>query len=123
MIPNSSTFDQSTICRLLEHDALVQRSRQFFALLDWTALAQRQASRRAPGPCPHPQSAYLKAFLIRVCEEKRYMTRLRTFLVEHPLLVIELGLRLVLDPTHPYGFDVQRTVPSARLPARAIATT
>jgi hypothetical protein len=114
MIPNSSTFDQSTICRLLEHDALVQRYRQFFALLDWSALEQRQASRRAPGPCPHPQSAYLKAFLIRVCEEKRYMTQLRTFLVEHPLLVIELGFRLVLDPTHPYGFDVQRTVPSAR---------
>ena len=42
------------------------------------------------------------------------MTHLRAFLVEHPLLVIELGFHLALDPTHPYGFDVQRTVPSAR---------
>jgi hypothetical protein len=99
---------------LLEHDALVQRYRQFFVLLDWTAVEERQASRHAPGPSPHPESAYLKAFLIRVCEEKRYMTQLRAFLVEHPLLVIELGFHLMLDPSQPYGFDVQRTLPSDR---------
>jgi hypothetical protein len=34
--------------------------------------------------------------------------------VEHPLLVLELGFHLVLDPTAPYGFDVPRTVPSDR---------
>jgi hypothetical protein len=112
MIPNSLLFDQSTIACLLEHDALVQRYRQFFALLDWSALDERDAQRCAPGPRPHPEAAYLKAFLIRICEEKRYMTQLRAFLVEHPLLVLELGFRLVLDPSQPYGFDVQRTVPS-----------
>lgn len=114
MIPDSHMFDQSTLVRLLEHDALVQRYRQFFALLDWSALDEREAKRCAPGPCPHPEAAYLKAFLIRVCEEKRYMTQLRAFLVEHPLLVLELGFHLVLDPSKPYGFDVQRTVPSDR---------
>ena len=114
MIPNSHVFDQFTLARLMDHDALVQRYRQFFALLDWSALDQREAQRCAPGPRPHPEAAYLKAFLIRICEEKRYMTQLRAFLVEHPLLVLELGFRLVLDSTQPYGFDVQRTVPSAR---------
>ena|SRR5579859_7789355 len=114
MIPNSHVFDQSTLARLHEHDALVQRYRQFFALLDWSALDQQQAARHVPGPSPHPESAYVKAFLLKICEEKRYMTQLRTFLVEHPLLVLELGFHLALDPAQPYGFDVQRTVPSDR---------
>jgi hypothetical protein len=114
MIPDSQIFDQPTLARLLAHDALVQRYRQFFALLDWAALEQHQASRCAPGPCPHAETAYLKTFLIRICEEKRYMTHVRTFLVEHPLLVLEVGFHLMLDPTQPYGFDVERTLPSAR---------
>ena len=114
MIPDSQIFDQSILARLLEHDALVQRYRQFFALLDWSTVEERDAGRRAPGPCPHPLRAYLKAFLIRISEGKCFMTQLRSFLVEHPLLVLELGFHLVLDPTQPYGFDVARTLPSAR---------
>lgn len=51
---------------------------------------------------------------IKLSEHQEYITQLRTFLLEHPLLVIELGFRLVLDPTQPYGFDVQRTVPGDR---------
>jgi hypothetical protein len=39
---------------------------------------------------------------------------LRTFLVEHPLLVLELGFHPVPDATAFYGFDVQGTVPTAR---------
>ena len=42
------------------------------------------------------------------------MTQLRSFLLEHPLLIIELGFRLVLDPHQPHGFDVQRTLPKKR---------
>lgn len=114
MIPDSPLLDQSTCARLLDHDALVQRYRQFFALLDWTAVNDHDARRCVPGPCPHPTSAYLKAFLIKVCEEKRYMTQLRTFLLEHPLLVIEMGFHLALASSQPYGFDVSRSVPSAR---------
>lgn len=41
-------------------------------------------------------------------------TRLRRFLMEHPLLVLELGFRPFLDISQPYGFDVQRTVPTDR---------
>lgn len=36
------------------------------------------------------------------------------FLVKHPLLVRELGFRLVVDTTQPYGIDVARSVPSER---------
>lgn len=114
MIPTSQRLDQSTVALLREHDPLVQRYRAFFAELDWTALEQRDAARHQPGPHPHPETAYLKAFLVKICEEKRYMTQLRTFLIEHPLLVLELGFRPLADPTAFYGFDVQRTVPTDR---------
>ncbi len=56
-------------------------------------------------------SAYLKTFLLRINEGLRYTTDLRRFLLEHPLLVIEFGFHLVLDPTQLYGFNVQKTIP------------
>jgi len=36
------------------------------------------------------------------------------FLVEHPLLVLELGFRLHFDVGQPYGFDIERAMPTAR---------
>jgi hypothetical protein len=52
----------------------------------------------------------VKAVLVKLCEQKPSITHLRRFLVEHPLLVLEVGLRPVLDPSKPSGFDVERTV-------------
>jgi hypothetical protein len=42
------------------------------------------------------------------------VTDLRSFLVKHPLLVLSLFFRPVMDPTQPYGFDVEQTVPCDR---------
>jgi len=111
MIPSSDLFDQSTMTALLECDAVVQDSRAFFALLDWRVVEQWQQQRCARGRPGHPVSAYLKAFLIRIREGFLYTTQLRRFLVKHPLLVLDLGFELLLDPSQPYGFDVERTVP------------
>ena len=93
MIPASS----------LSADPVVARWQAFFAPIDWTVLDQERW--RRPGPTPHPPSAYGKALLIKVQERLGSMPRLRQFLVEHPLLVLELGFRPVADPTQPYGFD------------------
>ena len=41
-----------------------------------------------------------------------YTSQLRRFLLKHPLLMIELGFILELDPTARYGFDYNKTVPS-----------
>lgn len=115
MIPSSTLFDQSVLTQLLEHDPVVQEYRAFFSLLDWSLVerweVERKAQLSARGQPAHPLSAYVKAFLIRICEGMIYTTQLRRFLVKHPLLVIELGFRLHLDPTCPYGFDVDQTVP------------
>jgi hypothetical protein len=99
---------------MIEHDALVQRYRTLFALLDWTLVPEPALDPSRPGKRPHPQCAYIKALLLKVEEGLTTCTRLRRFLLEHPLLVLELGFRPVLDVSQPYGFDLQRTVPSAR---------
>ena len=114
MISSSPVLDQQTLDYLRDYDPLVQRYRAFFALFDWGLLPERDSSRAWPGPQPHPLSAYVKALLVKLCEQKPFITQVRRFLVEHPLLVLELGFRPVLDPTEPYGFNVERTVPCDR---------
>jgi hypothetical protein len=114
MIPTSALFDQSTLTLLLTHDPVVQRYRRLFALFDWSVVPPRSANRAWPGPQPHPQTTYIKVLLVKLCEGYSYITQLRRFLVEHPLLVLELGFLPVLDESQPYGFDVARTVPGDR---------
>ncbi len=111
MIPASDLFDQPTMAALLAHDPLIQDYRAFFALLDWSVVKQWETARSPRGRPAHPESAYLKAFLIRIREGMFFTAQLRRFLLRHPLLVIELGFRLVLDPSAPYGFDVEQTLP------------
>lgn len=111
MIPSSSVFDQSTMTQLLIHDPVVADYRALFSLFDWSLVEHWQDRRSSRGRPPHPESAYLKAFLVRINEGLIYTCQLRDFLVKHPLLVIELGFHLELDPTAAYGFDVQETLP------------
>lgn len=114
MIPYSRVFDQHTMMLMLEHDALVQRYRALFALFDWSVVPEPAVDPSRPGKRPHPQRAYIKALLIKVEEGLTTCTRLRRFLIEHPLLVLEVGFRPSLDSSKPYGFDIERTVPTAR---------
>jgi hypothetical protein len=112
MIPSSCVFDQSTLTALLEHDPVVQTYRTFFSLLDWSVVEQWQASRSVYCDTHgHLITAYLKAFLIRIHRGMTYATQLRSFLLTHPLLLIELGFHLHLDPTAAYGFDAEKTLP------------
>ena len=58
----------STMTALLEHDPVVQDYRAFFALLDWSTVEHWQTQRPPRGRPAHPESAYLKAFLVRIRE-------------------------------------------------------
>jgi hypothetical protein len=111
MIPSSVVFDQSTLIHMLEYDPVVQDYHAFFALLEWPLVEQWQAQRSTRGRPPHPESAYLKAFLIRLREGFACTTQLRRFLVKHPLLIFDLGFHLHLDANAPYGFDLEHTLP------------
>jgi hypothetical protein len=96
---------------MLNHDPVVTQYRAFFSLLDWSLVEEFEAHRCGPGRPGHPESAYLKAFLIPQNEGFLYTSQLRRFLLKHPLLVIELGFHLVLDPSAAYGFAVDKTLP------------
>ncbi len=112
MIPASHIFDQSTLAQLLAHDPIVTDYRAFFSALDWSVVEQWEAQQSPRGRPAHPEAAYLKAFLIRIREGLIYTAQLHQFLLAHPLLVLELGFHLVLDFTKPFGFDVEKTLPS-----------
>lgn len=111
MIPASTLVDQSTIAAQIDHDPRLQDYRTFFALLDWSVVEQWEAERSSRGRPPHPMSASLTIFLLRIREGMLSTTHLRRFVLRHPFLVIALGFRLVLDPSHTYGFDVAQTLP------------
>jgi hypothetical protein len=98
--------------RMIDADEVVKGYRAFFSLFDWSLVDQWQARQSSRGRPAHPESASIKAFLIRLQEDKIYTTQLRHFLLKHPLLVLELGFCPVLDPSASYGFDPQKTVPT-----------
>src|SRR5436305_1936184 len=112
IIPYSSQFDQSPLAKLIDADAVVQRYRALFALLDWSAVDPVASS--GPGRPAHPPSAYIKALLVRIGEHLSSTPRWRAYLLDHPLLVLELGFRPHLDLGMPYGFRVATTVPGVR---------
>lgn len=114
MIPSASAFGDETLELALREDPIVQRYRAFFTLLDWSQVPERLEERPWPGSPPHPERAYLKALLVKLVEQKAYITDLREYLVEHPLLVVELGFCPVVDPSQRYGFAVEATVPGDR---------
>src|SRR2546430_10715382 len=113
IIPSSQQFDQPTLGKLIDTDPVVQRYRRLFALFDWTAL-DPPAKPSSPGRPAHPPSAYVKALLVRIGEHLSSTPRWRTYLQDHPLLVLELGFRPHLDLNEPYGFDIAKTVPCVR---------
>lgn len=104
------------------HDPVANEYEAFFALLNFEGVPERDEAHPWPGNPPHPQRAYAKALLVRINEGLKYATRLRNFLVKHPALVLCLGFRPVVDPTKPFGFDVECTVPSARHFRRKLQT-
>jgi hypothetical protein len=114
MITSTVKFDERVVAALMTCDPVVVEYREFFDLLDWSRVPERDEGRPWPGSPPHPQQAYVKALLVKICEKLEYITDLRKFLVKHPLLVLELGFRPVLDPSQPFGFNVERTVPCDR---------
>src|SRR2546430_9248928 len=112
IIPFSPHFDQSILSKLIDADPVVQRYRQLFALFDWSVVDP--VATTGPGRPAHPLSAYVKALLVRIAEHLSSTPRWRAYLLDHPLLVLELGFRPHLDLNEPYGFDIAKTVPCVR---------
>jgi hypothetical protein len=97
---------------IIDSDEVIQGYRALFSLFDWSIVERWETERFGRGSHGHPMSAYIKSFLVRINEGFIYNSRLRKFLLEHPLLVIELGFQLEPDYNARYGFNYNATVPS-----------
>ncbi len=98
MIRYSETFDQGTLAKMRQHDPVVVFYRTFFNLIDWSPYAFCSSELSKRGWPAHPEIAYIKALLVKIVEDKKHITDLRSFLVRHPLLVLELGFIPLLNP-------------------------
>jgi len=88
--------------------------------LEWANFPERPQDRAWPGPQPQPRAPYAAAYLVKLQEQKKYMSHLREYLVEHPALVWVLGFELEADPSAPHGFDVEASVPSRKQLGRVL---
>jgi hypothetical protein len=95
-------------------DPVVQKYRALLGDLPWQQFPERATDRPWPGPQPDARAPFAAAFLVKLHEDKRFMSELRAYLVEHPALVYWLGLARVSDPTAPHGFNVPASVPKRR---------
>jgi len=81
LLPAAHLFDQSLIAALLAADPLVTDSGAFFSCCDWSMVERWQAARSSREQPAHPESASLKAFLIRIKYALSYTTQLHEFLL------------------------------------------
>ncbi|MDQ2995505.1 MAG: hypothetical protein M3R61_00395 [Chloroflexota bacterium] len=95
-------------------DPVVAKYRTLLADLPWDRFPERPTDRPWPGPLPAPRAPFVAAYLVKLHEGKRFMSDLRTYLIEHPALVYWLGFPRLADPTARHGFDVPATVPTRR---------
>ena len=103
-------------------DPVAQDYEVFFGLLDFNGVPERDEFQAWPGWRPQPERAYVKAALIMIRQKLTFHTELRDFLVQHPALVLVVGFHPVVDEQKPYGFEAERTVPSARHLGRKLQT-
>jgi hypothetical protein len=105
---------QADLPQFVRHCPVAQKYLALLSPLEWAKLPERDPDQPWPGPTPHPRAAYVAAFLIKLAEQKRYMSDLRDYLAEHPALVWLVGFRLTPSVNFAWGFDVQASLPTAR---------
>jgi hypothetical protein len=94
----------------VENDPLVLHYKQIFHVLDFSLLPEPKT-----GPKGNSPEVYAKAFLVMIEEGIKSSEKLRQFLVRHPALVVFLGFQLKgFSHDLPFGFHIEKTVPSAR---------
>ena len=81
--------------------------------LAWDHFPERDPNCPWPGQQPQPRAPFVAAYLVKLHEQKRYMSQLRTYLTEHPALIWLLGFPLVPTDEPPWGFDPAASLPSA----------
>jgi hypothetical protein len=112
--------NEARLPQFVQDCAVAMKYLRLLAPLDWGNFPERDENRPWPGLKPHPRAPYVAAYLVKLHEQKRYMSHLREFLIEHPALVWLLGFKLKADPQARNGFDVAASVPSRKQLGRVL---
>ena len=120
--PSGVAPDLAALPAWVAADPLVQKYAALLGPLPWTTFPERPTDRAWPGPRPHARAPFVAAFLIKLNEDIRFMADLRTFLIEHPALIVWLGFPRRPDPTSFHGFAVAASVPDRRQFSRVLRT-
>ena len=89
--------------------------------LDWEHFPERELQccwTRAPVP----YAPFVAACLIKIDQHLPHLSDLRQFLVDHPALVWALSFPLAPSRQFPWGFDADRSLPTARHFTRLLRT-
>jgi hypothetical protein len=96
----------------VQESLVAMRYLHLLGAIDWASFPERNLETKW-GYAPIPYTAFAAACLVKLDQGIVYMSRFRTYLVEHPALTWILGFPLVSAPT-PWGFDTEASLPSAR---------
>jgi hypothetical protein len=91
----------------------VQRYQRLLQPLDWTRLPERDLTTDWGTPTV-PFASFAAACLVKLDQQLVYMSHLYAYLREHPALTWLLGFPLAPASQTPWGFDVERSLPTAR---------
>jgi hypothetical protein len=130
--PPAIPLERPNLSRLAQPDAelplFVRESRpamKALALLgplDWDHFPERDPHRPWPGPQPLPRAPFVAAFLLKLDHNLRYMSDLREYLVDTPPVLWVLGFPLAPSDAFSWGFDADKSLPTARHFGRVLRT-
>ena len=102
--------------------AVAMRYLQLLGPLDWSRFPERDLETDWGTPAV-PYASFVAACLVKLDQQRVYMSHLRDYLVEHPALVWVLGFPLVPSSRYAWGFDADASLPTARHLTRMLRTT
>lgn len=94
-------------------DRVAQRYEEMLSDMGWEEISEIDETQPRRGRLPHPCRAYVGAFVVMTEQKLAGAAALRAFLADHPALVWLLAWRVVPDSGSAYGFDVERSLPTA----------
>jgi hypothetical protein len=99
--------------RFVRESAVARRYLQLLGPLAWHNFPERDLQTKWGLPTI-PFAAFAAACLVKLDQQKVYMSDLRDYLVDHPSLVWALGFPVVPSARFSWGFDVEASLPTAR---------
>jgi len=106
-------LDPTVLPRFVRESAVAMRYLHLLGPLAWSHFPERDLETDWGMPTV-PYAPFVAACLVKLDQQKVYMSKLREYLVEHPALVWVLGFPLVASSRYACGFDVEASLPTHR---------